>query len=140
MAEKIIKKVEDELNCSICLDTYTNPKLLQCHHVYCRQCLVRLVYRDQQGQLILDCPTCRQVTPVPATGVADLQSAFRIVHLLEILNECKEEESEPACCSEHAEGESKLYCETCGELICLECAIKVASRTRLSPPSSGKLN
>ena len=44
MAEsKAIKKLEDQLNCSICLDTYTDPKLLQCFHVYCRKCLIKLV-------------------------------------------------------------------------------------------------
>ena len=28
------------------------------------------------------------------------------------------------CCFEHAEEELKLYCETCGELVCYQCAIK----------------
>ena len=65
MAEKALKKVEDQLiDCSICLETYTDPKLLQCLHVFCRKCLVKLVVRDQQGQLILTCPICRQDTPV----------------------------------------------------------------------------
>ena len=65
MAEKALNRLEDQLNCSICLDTYTDPKLLQCFHAYCKQCLVPLVDRDQQGQLGLSCPTCRQVTPIP---------------------------------------------------------------------------
>ena len=66
MAEEVLKKLfEEQLNCSICLDTYTDPKLLQCFHVYCRQCLVPLVDRDQQGRLGLFCPTRRQVTPIP---------------------------------------------------------------------------
>ncbi len=77
-----LKKLEEQLTCSVCLDTYTNPKQLQCHHVYCQQCLARLVVRDQQGQLSLTCPTCRQVTPVPADGVAGLQAAFRVNQLL----------------------------------------------------------
>ena len=49
MAEEALKKLEEELNCAICLDTYTEPKLLQCFHVYCQQCLVKLTVRDQQG-------------------------------------------------------------------------------------------
>ena len=68
MAEKALQKVEEQLNCSICLDTYTNPKLLQCFHVYCKECLVRLVARDQRGQISLSCPKCRQATPVPDLG------------------------------------------------------------------------
>ncbi len=45
--------IENELNCSI---TYTNQKILQCFHVYCQKCLVKLVVRDQQGQHSLSCP------------------------------------------------------------------------------------
>ena len=99
--------------------------------------------RDQQGQLILTCPTCRQATPVPANGVAGLQSAFQVNHLLEILEEHKKAKdtavsqegakSVVTCpipskvitnCFDHEDKERELYCETCGDLICLKCAIK----------------
>ena len=98
--------------------------------------------RDQQGQLILTCPNCRQVTPVPANGVAGLQAAFQINHLLEIVEEHKtmtrrsvsssefEKESlssgftvEKIPCVEHPDKELELFCETCGEPICLKCII-----------------
>ena len=141
MASEALEKLQEQLNCSICLDTYTDPKILQCHHVYCQNCLVGLVARNQQGQLI--CPNCRQATPVPAGGVAGLQSAFHINHLLEIRDSVKSitessvavsensgnntatGSSPPAIkhCPEHDE-ELKLYCETCGKGICYKCAIR----------------
>ena len=141
MAEKVLKQLEDQLNCSICLDTYTDPKLLQCFHVYCRQCLVPLVDRDQQGKLGLTCPICRQVTPVPDRGVAGLQSAFHINRFLEIKESLQRPENPPATleeaaptdvnpvkkvnhCFVHKDKELELYCETCGELICMRCALK----------------
>ena len=142
MAENTIKKLEDQLNCAICLDTYTDPKLLQCFHIYCRKCLVKLVVRDQQGQLSLTCPSCRQATPVPANGVTGLQSAFQVTPLLEILEDhkkakdtadskevVKSDVAHPitkniANCFEHKDKERELYCETCEDLICYECAIK----------------
>ena len=144
MAEEVLKKLEEQLNCSICLDTYTNPKLLQCFHVYCQQCLVPLVDRDQRGQLGLTCPICRQVTPVPNRGVAGLQSAFHINYLLELQDSFQKLDNPAAAleeavggttdaappreaiqhCFKHPEEELKLYCETCGELVCLKCAIK----------------
>ena len=144
MAEQVavLKQLEEQLNCSICLDTYTDPKLLQCFHVYCRQCLVPLVDRDQQGQLGLTCPTCRQVTPIPDRGVAGLQPAFHINNLLQIKDSFQKVESPAAnlegaaytesdvnpmkiChCSVHEGKELELYCETCGELICTRCALK----------------
>ena len=135
MAEEALKKLEEQLNCSICLDTYTDPKLLQCFHVYCRQCLVPLVDRDQQGQLGLSCPTCRQVTPIPDRGVAGLQPAFHINHLLEVQESLQKVENPAATpegvampsirfCFEHLEEELRLYCETCGELVCVQCIMK----------------
>ena len=135
-------RVEEQLNCSICLDTYTDPKILQCFHVFCRQCLVPLGVRDQQGQLSLTCPTCRQVTPISARGVASLQSAFTINNLLEILEDsAKKLENAPATperatptdlnpvskashCFVHKDKELELYCETCEELICYKCVTK----------------
>ncbi len=124
MAEKVLKKVEADLNCLVCLETYTDPKLLQCHHVFCKGCLRRLVDRDQQGQLTLTCPTCRKVTPVPAGGVAGLQPAFHINHLLEILKEHKKTKGDTCYCPEHPTRELDSFCETCEKLICLECAIE----------------
>ena len=85
MAKEAIKKLDEKLKCAICLDTYTDPKLLQCFHIYCRKCLEKLVIRGQQGELSLTCPTCRQATtPIPANGVRGLQPAFHINRLLEI--------------------------------------------------------
>ena len=149
MAERVLikkaeKKLEEYLNCPICLDTYTEPKQLQCNHVYCRQCLVPLGVRDQQGKLGLTCPACRQVTPIPDRGVAGLQPAFHINHLLEIQESFQvlevpaatpEEAVKSATvdtpprnvvrrCLEHPKEEIKLYCETCGELACYKCDLK----------------
>ena len=140
MSEEAIKKIEEQLQCAICLDTYTDPKLLQCFHVFCRDCLVRLVVRDQQGQLSLTCPNCRHAAPIPADGVTGLQSAFHINHLLEALEELKKPKDTTTSqegdmthpnpskkvspyCSVH-DKELELYCETCGELICFHCSLR----------------
>ena len=140
MAEEAIKKLEEQLSCSICLDSYTDPKVLQCLHIYCQQCLVSLVGQDQQD---LTCPACRQVTPVPDRGVAGLPPAFHINRLIEIQNSFKKLGNPAAAlegavggatvneapsrnvgrCFEHGE-EYKLYCETCEELICWKCPLK----------------
>ena len=148
MAEEVLKKAEkklkEHLNCPICLDTYTDPKQLQCNHVYCRQCLVPLVVRDQQGKLGLTCPACRQVTLIPDRGVAGLQPAFLINRLLEVQESFRVLKVPAATevgavgegtsyvsprtslrhCFEHPEEELKLYCEPCGELVCYQCVIK----------------
>ena len=122
MAEEIAKKLEEQLNCLICLRTYTAPKLLQCNHVFCRDCLVELARRNPQG---LPCPTCRQVTPIPPSGVAGLQPAFQTNKLLEILDKHKKVKQDILYCQQHQNQEQLvLYCVTCKELICVQCTIQ----------------
>ncbi len=145
MAKKAIKKLDEQLNCSICLDTYTDPKLLQCSHAYCQKCLIKLVVRDQQGQLALTCPNCRHVTPIPPNGVRGLQSAFRINEFLEIRDDLKKVKELIPCqepglegdttsqnasinfshhCSDHAGRGLEIFCETCNDLVCYKCVAK----------------
>ena len=124
MAEATLKKkLEDQLNCSVCLETYTEPKQLQCHHIYCQKCTKTLV--DQDPRRELRCPNCRQVTPVPDNGVAGLPAAFHINYLLDILNEQKKakESLSVLYCADHQERELEAYCESCAQLICLQCTI-----------------
>ena len=141
MAGEAIRQLEEQLNCSICLDIYSDPKLLQCFHTYCRECLVKLVVRDQQGELCLICPTCRQATPVPANGVTGLQSAFQINKFLRIRDDLIKNRDMAASleepkvyvtpltpsinyCFEHIDKEREYYCETCEVLICYKCVLK----------------
>ena len=40
--------IEEQLTCKICLDIFTNPKILPCHHSFCCQCLQRMpVLKDK---------------------------------------------------------------------------------------------
>ena len=147
MAEEALKRLGEQLICAICLDTYVTPRHLQCNHIFCEGCLVKLVVKDEDDLLSLPCPTCRHDTFVPASGVTGLQSAFQINNLLEIQNTLKKVSSNgnrksmvekpPAetdtvdvvsvsmyTCSVHEGKELELYCETCGELICSHCVFK----------------
>ena len=33
------KELDDQLTCSVCLEQYTNPKVLPCHHSFCLKCI-----------------------------------------------------------------------------------------------------
>ncbi|XP_044133410.1 E3 ubiquitin-protein ligase TRIM11-like [Bufo gargarizans] len=47
-----------ELDCSICLHTYTDPVMLRCGHNFCRVCIDRaLSTQDESG--VYTCPQCR---------------------------------------------------------------------------------
>lgn len=144
MAKEALAKLELQIKCAICLDTYRDPKLLQCSHVYCSVCLVRLVVRDHHGQLSITCPSCRQTTSVPDNGTPGLLPAFQVNQLLEIWDDLQKStdpiaqlervDSNVAClvsgkkathlCLEHKEEELTLFCETCQLVICWHCTIQ----------------
>ncbi|XP_040294470.1 E3 ubiquitin-protein ligase TRIM11-like [Bufo bufo] len=51
--------LRDELDCSICLHTYTDPVMLRCGHNFCRVCIDRAL--DTQDQSVFfTCPECRE--------------------------------------------------------------------------------
>ncbi|XP_066446421.1 E3 ubiquitin/ISG15 ligase TRIM25-like [Eleutherodactylus coqui] len=51
--------VRDELLCSICLSTYTDPVMLRCGHNFCRVCIHR-VLDTQEESGVYSCPECRE--------------------------------------------------------------------------------
>ena len=112
MAKNTVERIKEQLQCSICLSIYSEPKQLQCNHIYCKKCLespnVRGIFRA------ITCPTCRHTTNLPANGVAGLQPAFHIQSLLEVIKS-------KVCCPSHSDREAELYCETCEQLICYKC-------------------
>ncbi|XP_077334026.1 E3 ubiquitin/ISG15 ligase TRIM25-like [Lithobates pipiens] len=54
MASADLKK---ELECSICLSTYTDPVTLKCGHNFCRICISRVLDTQEGGS---SCPECRE--------------------------------------------------------------------------------
>ena len=42
-----LKELDEQLTCVVCLDQYTNPKTLQCHHSFCLKCIERLPKESQ---------------------------------------------------------------------------------------------
>ena len=129
MAEKDpLDKLEEQLKCAVCLDTYTDPKVLLCNHAYCKAC-IDLLARNSRS---IACPNCRKVTPIPENGVKALQPAFWINDLFEIKESLEKRTKGVTAgiavshCNEHGDEEVKLYCETCEKLICYQCVIKGA--------------
>ena len=124
VTDQALKKLADQLECSICLDSFTDPKLLQCFHVFCKDCLEPLVLRDQHG-LSLRCPNCRRSTLIPANGVSGLQPAFHVHHLFEIrdaLQKVKQgQEGQKTKCEKCKKREVNGFCRDCGKFVCEVC-------------------
>ena len=121
MAEKALQKLSDQLTCPICLDDYTNPRVLPCLHVFCEHCLGRLVLRDAEN-LTATCPNCRRETRLPQEGMAGLPPAFYINHLFEVRDTLqKVKDPNKLRCEKCEDGDAKGYCRGCGEFVCEAC-------------------
>lgn len=64
-----------DLECSICFSQFNNifrcPKMLHCKHTFCLECLARINVKSVEPSTI-QCPLCRNFTPLPALGLPKL--------------------------------------------------------------------
>ncbi|XP_041069163.1 zinc-binding protein A33-like [Carcharodon carcharias] len=104
----------EDVNCSICLDFFTDPVSLECGHNLCRSCITRCWAQAERNF----CPECREEFPERKLTVnrnlARLAEKARKLKVNPGGNENK------LHCEEHQE-ELKLFCETDKKLICLIC-------------------
>ncbi|XP_022111602.1 E3 ubiquitin-protein ligase TRIM56-like [Acanthaster planci] len=94
------------LECPICSDRFQRPKILDCLHSFCEQCLLTYCSTKHQGCTEIPCPVCRQESQLPEAGVTGLKTNFYLIGLVEEI-----ELQEKLLCS----GETKLLCETCDD-------------------------
>ena len=120
-------KLEERLTCPVCLDHFTNPKILPCHHSFCQHCLEGLPLDKKNETYYLSCPTCRHETELPEEGVGSFPVAFHLNDLKEMysLTKKKPDLSNPqeATCSDHGKP-LELFCETCDTVICINCSYR----------------
>ena len=129
MAEHVsvaLKKLTDQLTCSICHNSFIDPILLQCFHVFCKNCLEPPILEDQPQHML--CPTCHHSTLLLESGVPGLQPAlnFHVRNLLEIqdaLQKVKEgQEGQKIQCEKcNRKREAKGFCRDCGKFTCQAC-------------------
>ncbi|XP_038062523.1 E3 ubiquitin-protein ligase TRIM71-like [Patiria miniata] len=114
--------------CSICQERYQQPKILECLHSFCEQCLLKYCSTKHEGFTAIPCPVCRQETKLPESGVQGLKTNFHLIGLVEEF-----ELQEKLVCS----GDTKLICETCDDgneatHQCLDCSLNICSRCHSS--------
>ena len=118
IAEEAVKKIDSKLECSICDESFKEPKLLPCFHVFCKHCLERQVVQGPEGQS-LTCPTCRYQITLPDIGVAGLQTDFCAEHLFEMKESL--EKAKKKDCENCKKSIASKFCQQCKKLMCDKC-------------------
>jgi hypothetical protein len=100
--------------CELCLDIYKDPKLLPCHHSFCKECLEELLAKSPGRQF--PCPFCKKQTNKPEGGASGFPNNIHI--LPQDLERARNWE----LCLAH-DKPLEFYCTRCSETLCLNCKL-----------------
>ena len=119
----LLDNLHDEVSCSVCMCTFTDPKQLPCLHSFCLHCL-NGIQRTSGVRGKITCPECRRQFQIPGSGnPSELPTNFRINSLLDVLaiKECKTTNVKCGNCDKRSA--QTLYCFQCCSFWCEECML-----------------
>ena len=131
MAEAAISMM---LECPICQEQFTEPRVLPCQHTFCLHCLEKI--REHQSTTeSIPCPVCRATYYLTTAGIDDLPKNIFAANLIDIV--CQDDvqvqagsgssntENRQLCtldtdeCSQPA----TVYCDVCDVYMCEQCEL-----------------
>jgi hypothetical protein len=123
MASGIRERLHVVTECSICKETFTDPRILPCVHTYCMKCIEGFC-RDKLPGDEVACPLCRIQFKIPNNGVDGLPKNFFVEQLKEMADTsktycegCTTDETEPGM-----KKTATMFCEDCRGKLCATCA------------------
>ena len=118
--ESLLKNLKEHVSCSICLDTFTEPKTITCLHTFCCECLKRHALTTQQHGKFR-CPECQAQVDVP-DSFDKLPTGFLQNSLLGVLAvQQSGDGSEINCGSCRKKSAETSFCFECGKFMCPDC-------------------
>ncbi|XP_034302740.2 E3 ubiquitin-protein ligase TRIM56 [Magallana gigas] len=124
MAEALNRTERDFLlNCGICGGRFTDPRILDCLHSFCKECLVIKQEQATKKDVVI-CELCGTHTRLPSDSIDSLTTNIFVTNIGRV------EEITNSNCSFYCtfcEGqgdweEASSRCLTCGDWLCLACA------------------
>ncbi|XP_015746644.1 E3 ubiquitin-protein ligase TRIM11-like [Python bivittatus] len=107
-----LKKFRLEVTCSICLEYFSDPVILECGHNFCHHCLVKYWKEFVTNNI---CPQCKVATESKGLINKPLE---KFVRMLQQLND---EPEKKGVCEKHQEP-WKCFCKNHQAAICMKCA------------------
>ena len=119
----LLDNLHDEVSCSVCMCTFTDPKQLPCLHSFCLQCL-NGIQRTSGVHGKITCPECRKQFKIRGSGnPSELPTNFRINSLVDVLaiKDCSTANVKCGNCDKRSA--QTLYCFQCCSFWCEECIL-----------------
>ncbi|CAH3038393.1 unnamed protein product [Porites lobata] len=119
----LLDNLNDEVSCSVCMCTFTDPKQLPCLHSFCLHCL-NGIQRTSGVHGKITCPECRRQFQISGSGnPSELPTNFRMNSLLDVLaiKECSTVNVKCRNCEKRSA--QTLYCFQCCSFWCEECIV-----------------
>ena len=130
MAARIESSRSGNNACSVCLELFTEPKVLPCCHTFCLQCLKKSV--QKQGEIT--CPQCRKTHRIPKGGLGALLTDFIEAYKAEVAglkaSNSHRREKTQICGECEQTGPVGFYCRDCQTYLCAECGLQLHKRLK----------
>ena len=123
-SDELVKNIEAELTCAVCLKGFDDPRVLPCLHTYCRKCVESLLDKSQEVNPSIVCPQCREEHELPKDGVGQLPTSptFGIlVRLLEVVKADQPGSSALTCQTGRDSNPAIARCLDCDSYLCDSC-------------------
>ena len=121
--QTLLDNRHNEVSCSVCMCTFTDPKQLPCLHSFCLHCL-NGIQRTSGVHGKITCPECKRQFEVPGSGnPSELPTNVRINSLLDVLaiKDCSTANVKCGNCDKRSA--QTLYCFQCCSFWCEECIL-----------------
>ena len=107
--------------CSVCLELFTEPKVLPCCHTFCLECLKKTATSETtKGQVT--CPQCRQSHPIPEGGLTEFLTDFVASYGVEAVKLKSDDPASGRICGECEQpGPVCSFCTDCQNFLCSGC-------------------
>ena len=117
--QRSLEDLEKEVTCAVCLEHYTEPKVLPCLHYYCKKCIVKMAVKKNP----IACPDCRKETKIMKGEEEELPTAHFVNRLKELHARQEKAMSKEVQCElcTGSKVKAEAFCKQCNKFICKRC-------------------
>jgi len=139
------RELDDMTECPICIEVFTDPRVLPCQHTFCLNCLQNYGKDSYPGDRT-PCPVCRKEFTIPDDGISGMQKNFFMDKLLHVRKTSAGQEPQLISsdteadigrgsksaeilkvsgnmCEQHKLKEIEVFCRDCKVAVCMMCVI-----------------